>query len=87
MTRTCWKHADGLWQQPLAGTREWRVDALAWCLRSSGGDPAAGLGSASRRGVLGDRTVGSHTWEGGAGAALPFQLVTKRSRVECRYQR
>jgi hypothetical protein len=32
LTAYGWKHADGLWRHPLAGTREWRVDALAWCL-------------------------------------------------------
>ena len=32
LTAYGWKHTDGLWAHPLAGTREWRIDALAWCL-------------------------------------------------------
>lgn len=32
LTAYDWKHTDGLWAHPLAGTREWRIDALAWCL-------------------------------------------------------
>jgi hypothetical protein len=32
LTAYGWKHDQRVWKHPLAGTREWRVDALACCL-------------------------------------------------------